>query len=181
MVRVGGDPAAINPQMAAEVWTPAFIAIGSNLDGPRAQVEVAIEALGSIPETKTVVSSPLYGSKALGLPGQAAQPDYVNAVAAVLTRLEPLALLRALLALEKALGRHRDGRKWGPRHIDLDLLLHGDNVAGGQELELPHPGLDTRGFVLLPLADLAPALRLPDGRLLARLLQGTDRTQAWKL
>lgn len=167
--------------MAADTWVPAFVSVGSNLDGPVARVEAAIAALDSIVRTRRVLASPLYGSKAMTLAGAPEQPDYVNAVVALLTRLSPAALLDALLDIENAHGRRRDGRKWGPRHIDLDLLLHGDNVAGGDKLTLPHPGLATRAFVLQPLADLAPALRLPDGRQVARLLRATERSQLWRL
>ena len=162
--------------MRAEAWTPAYISIGSNLDGPRDRVVAAIEALDGMADTRFVASSPLYGSKPMGPPDQ---PDYVNAVAAVLTRLAPEALLSALLTIEQEHGRRRDGRKWGPRHIDLDLLLHGDNVREGPSLRLPHPGLAERAFVLRPLADLAPALRLPDGRQVAGLLSEVDCSQVW--
>ena len=164
--------------MQDKVWTPAFIAIGSNLDGPRERVEKGLAALAGIAETRVVAASPLYGSKPMGLPDQ---PDYVNAVAAILTRLEPEALMAALLAIELEQGRRRDGPKWGPRRIDLDLLLHGDTVLEGPGLILPHPGIGERPFVLQPLADLAPVLRLPDGRQVGDMLKGNDCSQLWKL
>ncbi|MDH3646174.1 MAG: 2-amino-4-hydroxy-6-hydroxymethyldihydropteridine diphosphokinase [Gammaproteobacteria bacterium] len=164
--------------MPDRIWSPAFIAVGSNLDGPRAQVEAALVALGSIEDTCCVATSPLYQGPPMGPQDQ---PDYVNAVAALLTQLEPAALFSALLDVERALGRGGTGRKWGPRRIDLDLLLHGDNVREGRALTLPHPGLAERAFVLQPLADLAPTLRLPDGRRIADLLYSVDCSELRRL
>jgi len=164
--------------MQDRIWSPAFIAVGSNLDGPRDRAEAALAALAAIDETRVVATSKLYGSPPMGPPDQ---PDYVNAVAALLTQLEPEVLFSALLAIEQAQGRRRDGRKWGPRCIDLDLLLHGDNVREGRTLTLPHPGLAERAFVLQPLAELAPTLRLPDGRRIADLLHSVDCSQLRQL
>ncbi|MDH3588991.1 MAG: 2-amino-4-hydroxy-6-hydroxymethyldihydropteridine diphosphokinase [Gammaproteobacteria bacterium] len=164
--------------MLGETWFPAYIGLGSNLDEPRGQVETAMASLATIADTSLVMASPLYGSAPMG---PVEQPDYVNAVAAVLTRSGPQALMRALLAIEEAQGRVRGQRKWGPRRIDLDLLLHGDNVCDGETLSLPHPGLCERCFVLRPLADLAPALRIPDGRQVAQLLNTVDCSRLWPL
>jgi 2-amino-4-hydroxy-6-hydroxymethyldihydropteridine diphosphokinase len=144
----------------------AFVAIGSNLDDPLRQVEAAFEALAQIEETRLEARSALYRSAPMGPPDQ---PDYVNAVAALSTRLGPAALLRALQAIEAVRGRRRDGPKWGPRNLDLDLLLHGDAVISTPLLTLPHPGLTARNFVVYPLADVAPGLVLPDGQRLTEL------------
>ena len=145
-------------------WSPAYVGIGSNLDDPVAQAALAFDALARIADTRLVARSPLYRSRPLG---PADQPDYVNGAAALSTRLAPSALLAALRAIEDAHGRRRTGPRWGPRTLDLDLLLHGDSVLTTERLTLPHPGLTARNFVVYPLADIAPALVLPDGRRLA--------------
>ena len=98
------------------------------------------------------------------------QPPYVNAVAALATTLAPEALLAALQGIEQAHQRRRDGVRWGPRTLDLDLLLYGSRAVDSATLQVPHPGLRLRGFVLYPLADIAPDLVLPDGTALAELL-----------
>ena len=160
--------------MATEVWTPAFIGLGSNLDDPAQQVARAARALGGVSLTRTHRCSPAYRSRPMGPAGQ---PDYVNAVVAILTRLEPRELLDALQQLEQELGRRREVERWGPRRIDMDLLLHGDTVSGDDTLTLPHPGLVSRAFVLKPLADLAPQWRLPDGTRVCRHLRACDVSQ----
>ena len=145
-------------------WSPAYVGIGSNLGDPVAQVTLAFDALARIADTQLVARSPLYRSRPLG---PSDQPDYVNGAAALSTRLAPSALLDALRAIEDAYGRRRTGPRWGPRTLDLDLLLHGDSVLTTERLTLPHPGLTERNFVVYPLVDIAPALVLPDGRRLA--------------
>ncbi|MDA8349459.1 MAG: 2-amino-4-hydroxy-6-hydroxymethyldihydropteridine diphosphokinase [Pseudomonadota bacterium] len=139
-------------------WRPAYVGLGSNLEDPARQVLGAWARLGALPETRAVVRSPLYGSRPLG---PVAQPDFVNAVAGLLTQLEPEALLQALLATETALGRRRDGPRWGPRRIDLDLLVLGREQRSAGTLTLPHAGIVERNFVLYPLADIAPDLDVP--------------------
>jgi 2-amino-4-hydroxy-6-hydroxymethyldihydropteridine diphosphokinase len=141
-----------------ETWRPAYIGVGSNLSDPRAQVLVAHERLASLPRTRVVLTSPLYRSRPLG---PIAQPDFVNAVAGVLTQLEPAALLAELRAIETALGRPPQHERWGPRVIDLDLLSFGREQRSEKELTLPHPRIVERNFVLYPLADIAPDLDLP--------------------
>jgi len=141
-----------------EIWHPAYIGMGSNLSDPRAQVLEARARLTGLPLTRVVLTSPLYRSRPLG---PVAQPDFVNAVAGVLTQLEPAALLAALKALEVALGRPPRHERWGPRIIDLDLLAHGRERRSDAALTLPHPGIVARNFVLYPLADIAPDLDLP--------------------
>ena len=145
-------------------WSPAYVGIGSNLGDPVAQVTLAFDALARIADTQLVARSPLYRSRPLG---PSDPPDYVNGAAALSTRLSPATLLDALRAIEDARGRRRTGRRWGARTLDLDLLLHGDSVLNTERLTLPHPGLTARNFVVYPLADIAPALVLPDGRRLA--------------
>jgi len=142
----------------------AYIGLGSNLDEPLAQVRRALAALMTLPRSRRVAHSSLYRSRPLGPGGQ---PDYINAVAAVDTELSPEALLAELQRLERAQGRRRDGERWGPRTLDLDILLFGDTVMSGPDLVIPHPGLQEREFVLYPLQEIAPGLRLPDGSTLA--------------
>lgn len=146
--------------------TTAYIGIGSNLDDPRRQVALAVEALRQLAATRLLACSDWYLSDPLG-PGP--QPPYVNGVARLATRLTPLALLRALQAIEQRQGRVR-GERWGPRTLDLDILLFGDESLATPELRVPHPEMARRSFVLHPLAELAPALVLPDGTPLAALL-----------
>lgn len=148
----------------------AYIGLGSNLSGelvsPRAQVELALQELAQLPDSRLLAQSPLFSSKAVG----PVQPDYVNAVACIETRLAPLALLDQLQALEQA---HRRVRleHWGPRTLDLDLLLYGDQQIDLPRLKVPHPYLTQRNFVLYPLAAIAPDLVLPCGTSLTRLCE----------
>ena len=109
------------------------------------------------------------------------QPDYINAVAGFVTRLSPTALLARLQGLEAAQGRVRDGTRWGPRPLDLDILLYGEAEMDTPALRIPHPGLGERAFVLYPLYDIAPGLRLPDGRALAALVAACDAAGLEKL
>ena len=140
-----------------QLWQPAYIGIGSNLADPAAQVAAAFEHLAKLPDTRLVLRSPLYGSQSL-LPGQ---PDFVNAVAGVLTRLMPLELLGQLQAVERTAGRPALHEYWGPRVLDLDLLVYGSLRSSDPALRLPHPGVEVRNFVLYPLASVAPDLDVP--------------------
>jgi 2-amino-4-hydroxy-6-hydroxymethyldihydropteridine diphosphokinase len=150
----------------------AYVGLGSNLNGPERQVRSALEALTELPHTQRLAASSLYVTAPMGPAGQ---PDYVNAVAVLETTLEPLALLDALMHIEAVHGRTRDGERWGPRTLDLDLLLYGDRVIDHPRLTVPHPGLALRAFVLLPLAEVAPDRVLPDGRAVAALADACDR------
>lgn len=143
----------------------AYIGLGSNLDDPLAQVKRAFAELADIPQTSLLARSSIYSSHAVG----PEQPDYINAVALLDTQLAPLALLDALQAIEQAHQRVRV-QHWGPRTLDLDLLLYGDQIIAEERLRVPHPYLTQRSFVLYPLADITPTLQLPDGTLLAALL-----------
>jgi 2-amino-4-hydroxy-6-hydroxymethyldihydropteridine diphosphokinase len=135
----------------------AYIGIGSNLNAPVDQVRQAILELERIPNTCNVVCSPLYLSAPLG---PTDQPDYINAVAGIETSLSPNALLNALQDIEQRHGRVRNVR-WGPRTLDLDLLLYDDLRQNDSALILPHPRMHERIFVLQPLRDIAPELAIP--------------------
>ncbi len=135
----------------------AYIALGSNLQDPARQVGIALSEIGSLPETSLVRASSLYRTAPVGYDNQ---PDFINAVAEVSTDLGPLELLRALLALETSHGRERPFPN-APRVLDLDLLLYDDLIMQTPELILPHPRMHERGFVLHPLAEIAPALEIP--------------------
>jgi len=135
----------------------AFIAIGSNLQQPRFQVAQAFDLLAKLPQTRLVKRSSLYRTAPMGYDNQ---PDFINAVAEVDTGLAPLQLLHELLALESAQGRERPFPN-APRVLDLDLLLYNGTMMQTPELTLPHPRMHTRGFVLLPLAEIAPELAIP--------------------
>jgi len=136
----------------------AYVGLGANLQDPAAQVRRALDELASIPHSRLLSRSHLYKSPPLGPAGQ---PDYVNAVAALETTRAPLEFLAELRAIETRHGRQRDGTRWGPRTLDLDILLYGDRVMDTPELTLPHPGLHERAFVLYPLFDVAPELVVP--------------------
>ncbi|MBM4295420.1 MAG: 2-amino-4-hydroxy-6-hydroxymethyldihydropteridine diphosphokinase [Deltaproteobacteria bacterium] len=130
----------------------AYIGLGANLGDPAAQIEKALDLLNAAEEVEVLQVSSFYLNPPLGPPGQ---PWYVNAAAKIRTRLAPEELLRALRQVEEALGRVR-GEKWGPRLIDLDLLLYAGEVVNGGELTIPHPEMHRRAFVLAPLAEIAP-------------------------
>jgi 2-amino-4-hydroxy-6-hydroxymethyldihydropteridine diphosphokinase len=130
----------------------AYIGLGANLGDPQRQLQKALVRLAALEEVEVLKVSRFYLNPPLGPPDQ---PWYVNAVARVKTRLEPEELLRALAQVERDLGRIR-GEHWGPRIIDLDLLLYNGVIMSGPELTLPHPEMHRRAFVLVPLAEIAP-------------------------
>ena len=136
-----------------------YIGLGSNLADPAEQLRSALKAIAQLPDCQLSGVSSFYISDSL-LPGQ---PRFTNAVAAVDTCMAPLTLLDALQAIELDQGRERHER-WGPRTLDLDLLLYGGESIDEPGLEVPHPRLAERAFVLEPLLELDPDLRLPDGR-----------------
>lgn len=139
-------------------WQPAYVGIGSNLSDPERQVRRAFEALARLPQTHLILRSPLYRTAPFG---EVVQPAFVNAAAGLLTGLTPDELLTQLRALEKSLGREPSRERWGPRVIDLDLLVVGRETRTTDTLRLPHPGIAERDFVLYPLADIAPDLEVP--------------------
>jgi len=141
-----------------QVWQPAYVGVGSNLEEPRRQVELALEGLAQLPRTRRVLVSPLYRSRPFG---PVAQADFVNAAVGLLTQAPAEQLLQQLRALEAAAGRPATRVRWGPRVLDLDLLCYGCERRADPGLTLPHPGIVERNFVLYPLADIAPDLELP--------------------
>lgn len=143
-----------------------FLGIGSNLSDPAIQIRHALDALKKIPNSSFGGVSPLYRNPAVG-PGK--QPDYLNAVAELLTTLDALALLSHLQRIEFSQGRVRN-EHWGARTLDLDILLYGDAFIDLPQLRIPHPRMTIRNFVLYPLYDLAPDLVLPHGTSLRALL-----------
>lgn len=143
-----------------------FIGLGSNLDEPLQQIQRALAALGALEHCSLGAVSPFYRNPAIG-PGD--QPDFINAVAELETSLTPLELLAHLQRIENAQGRVRNIR-WSARTLDLDLLLYGDQIVALPELQVPHPRLRERNFVLYPLHDIAPTLTLPDDTPLTTLL-----------
>ncbi len=149
----------------------AYIGLGSNLENPRAQMEHALVELASIPHSQLLAKSPLYRSAPIG-PGD--QPDYINAAALLKTSLTPLALLDALQAIEQSHQRVRI-EHWGPRTLDLDILLLDQQTIHSERLKVPHPYMTQRNFVLYPLADIAPELQLPDGTSLQQLIAQCPR------
>jgi 2-amino-4-hydroxy-6-hydroxymethyldihydropteridine diphosphokinase len=159
-------------------WFPAYVGLGSNLDEPAARVQEALSALRDLPDCCVITGSPLYGSRPLG---PVAQPDFCNAVAGLLTRLTALDLLRALRALEQQLGRGPRRERWGPRRIDLDLLVYGTECTTSAELTVPHPGIVQRNFVLYPLADVAPDLVVPGLGRVAELKRGASGDGLWRM
>jgi 2-amino-4-hydroxy-6-hydroxymethyldihydropteridine diphosphokinase len=134
----------------------AYIGLGSNLDAPIEQVRQALSELDMLPLSRLLASSSLYTSRPVGPQDQ---PDFINAVAALETLLSPLALLDQLQALEQQHRRRRQ-RHWGPRTLDLDLLLYSNTLINTPRLRVPHPQMTARAFVLAPLAEIAPSLEL---------------------
>ena len=151
------------PESAAAAQ--AYIGLGANLGDPRAALREAIEALAALPDTSLCASSSLYRTA----PVDAVGPDFLNAVVHLETRLAPHALLAALQRIEQVHGRERPYRN-APRTLDLDLLLYGDQSIDSPTLTVPHPRLHERAFVLLPLAEIAPALVVPGRGTVAELL-----------
>jgi 2-amino-4-hydroxy-6-hydroxymethyldihydropteridine diphosphokinase len=149
--------------------TVSYIGLGSNLADPVRQVRSAVAALACLPLARLDRCSSLFRSAPIG---PVAQPDFINAVCRIFTRAAPEALMQALLDIEARQGRHRAGDKGGPRTLDLDLLLHGTERRHSPELELPHPRMHERAFVLAPLVELDPALVVPDRGRALDLLAG---------
>jgi 2-amino-4-hydroxy-6-hydroxymethyldihydropteridine diphosphokinase len=160
------DPTRHRPDVTGPSWTPAFIGLGSNLDDPPRQLDAALAALAALPGTRLVACAPRYGSDPVGPQDQ---PRFLNTVAALVTTLGAEALHAELRALEQRLGKVPPVVRFGPRRIDLDLLVYGDAVISTAVLEVPHPRLHERAFVLYPLAEIAPDLWIPGRGRVARL------------
>jgi 2-amino-4-hydroxy-6-hydroxymethyldihydropteridine diphosphokinase len=139
------------------IWRAAYAAIGSNLNDPRERVLEALTRLSQVPSIESVLASRLYRSDPMGPQDQ---PEFVNAAAGFVTQLNPRELLDAMLDIERSMGRTR-GERWGPRVIDLDLIWMVGAATEQPGLSLPHPGVSSRNFVLYPLADIAPMLKIP--------------------
>lgn len=148
----------------------AYVGIGANLGDARANVDDAVARLGLLPESRLLRTSPYYRSAPIDASGD----DYVNAVAAIDTRLPPDALLLALHAIEADHGRERPYRN-APRTLDLDLLLYGDSVIATDTLTVPHPRMLERAFVLRPLLDIAPAITVPGHGRAASFVSGVSK------
>ena len=143
----------------------AYIALGSNLEQPGLQLQKAVTDIDATAGITVQATSRLYRSDPVGPPGQ---PDYCNAAVAISTTLAPLKLLDALQSIENAHGRIRTVR-WGPRTLDLDILLFGEQVINTERLTVPHYQMQVRNFVLYPLLDINPQLQLPNGTSLQTL------------
>ncbi|PFG55378.1 2-amino-4-hydroxy-6-hydroxymethyldihydropteridine diphosphokinase [Vibrio sp. ES.051] len=150
----------------------AYIAVGSNLADPVSQAKHAIESLKALPKSEFIQASSLYSSAPMGPQDQ---PDYINAVVAINTSLTPIELLDCTQAIEQEQGRVRKDERWGPRTLDLDIVLYGNEVIHSARLTVPHYGMKEREFVLYPLAEIAPSLQLPDGTEVSSLLKQVDR------
>ncbi|BES69798.1 2-amino-4-hydroxy-6-hydroxymethyldihydropteridine diphosphokinase [Marinobacter nanhaiticus D15-8W] len=145
--------------------TDVYIGLGSNLADPLSQLARAVGALANLPKTHLVAQSPFYASSPVGPQDQ---PDFINGAVQLVTELSALELLDALQTIEQ--GHHRERiRRWGPRTLDLDILIYGDSVIESERLTVPHRELPNRDFVLQPLLDLNPDLKLPDGTTIAHL------------
>ncbi|ALB51720.1 2-amino-4-hydroxy-6-hydroxymethyldihydropteridine diphosphokinase [Cronobacter sakazakii] len=151
--------------------TLAFIALGSNLAEPLTQVNNALAALARIPGSRVVATSSFYRTPPLGPQDQ---PDYLNAAVALETMLSAEALLDNTQRIELEQGRVRKAERWGPRTLDLDIMLFGDATINTERLIVPHYDMKNRAFMLLPLSEIAPALRFPDGERLADVLERLD-------
>ena len=144
-----------------------YIALGSNLENPQAQLTAALQALNELSDSRLTAVSSFYQSKPLGPQDQ---PDYVNAVACLETSLAPLALLDELQRIEHEQGRIRL-RRWGERTLDLDILLYADHIIQSERLTVPHYDMHQREFVIIPLVEIAPHLVLPNGQSIQTLAQ----------
>lgn len=145
-----------------------YIGLGSNLQDPVAQIHRAKAALMQLPKSSFVAISPLYRNPPFG---SVPQPAFVNAVAGLETDLSSFELLAELQSIETAQGRQRTTERWGPRTLDLDILIYGEIVINHPQLHVPHPGLPERNFVLYPLHDIVPTLVIPGFGPLSELLQ----------
>lgn len=158
--------------------TRVYIAIGSNLASPLEQVNAAVTALAAIPDSRMVAVSSFYRTPPLGPQDQ---PDYLNAAVALETELQAEALLDHTQRIELQQGRQRKAERWGPRTLDLDIMLFGDAVINSERLTVPHYDMKNRGFMLWPLYEIAPTLHFPDGTTLRQVLEnlGAEKPAIW--
>ena len=160
--------------------TRVYIAIGSNLASPLEQVNAAVAALAAIPDSRVIATSSFYRTPPLGPQDQ---PDYLNAAVALETALQAEALLDHTQRIELQQGRERKAERWGPRTLDLDIMLFGDAVIHTERLTVPHYDMKNRGFMLWPLFEIAPTLCFPDGTALRQVLENlaADKPAIWSL
>lgn len=158
--------------------TLAYIAIGSNLASPLEQVNAAVQALGEIPQSRIVAVSSFYRTPPLGPQDQ---PDYLNAAVVLETALSAETLLDNTQRIELQQGRVRKAERWGPRTLDLDIMLFGHETINTERLTVPHYDMKNRGFMLWPLFEVAPDLIFPDGTSLQSILDGlnAERPARW--
>ncbi|WP_434636416.1 2-amino-4-hydroxy-6-hydroxymethyldihydropteridine diphosphokinase [Klebsiella sp. I138] len=158
--------------------TRVYIAVGSNLASPLEQVEAAVAALAEIPDSQIVAVSSFYRTPPLGPQDQ---PDYLNAAVALDTKLQAEALLDNTQRIELQQGRQRKAERWGPRTLDLDIMLFGNAVINSERLTVPHYDMKNRGFMLWPLFEIAPELQFPDGTTLRQVLEnlGAEKPASW--
>ncbi|MBT2050859.1 2-amino-4-hydroxy-6-hydroxymethyldihydropteridine diphosphokinase [Enterobacter asburiae] len=158
--------------------TLAYIAIGSNLASPLEQVNAAVQALGEIPQSKIVAVSSFYRTPPLGPQDQ---PDYLNAAVVLETALDAETLLDNTQRIELQQGRVRKAERWGPRTLDLDIMLFGHETINTERLTVPHYDIKNRGFMLWPLFEVAPDLIFPDGIPLRTILDNlnAERPARW--
>lgn len=156
----------------------AFIGIGSNLDDPIRQVNHAFDLLDDLPGCHVSKRSSLYRSAPFG---GVEQDDFINAVAEIETGVPPELLLACLKETERTMGRDLNGPRWGPRILDLDILLYGNDVVDEPDLVIPHPGIALRNFVLLPLCEIAPDLEIPGLGPVSELEVDTDSPRIEKI
>lgn len=158
--------------------TVAYIGLGSNLSEPFKQVNNAIKDIEKIAQSQIQSTSSLYLSKPMGPQDQ---DDFINAVLALETSLSPIELLDALQVIENKAGRVRKENRWGARILDLDIILFGNEVINSERLTIPHYGMTKREFVLTPLVEIAPELKLPNGQQVKILEQNIENNAMVKL
>jgi len=156
----------------------AWLGLGSNLQQPVSQLKDALRRLGQLEGTEISEVSGFYRTPPWG---DDQQDDFINAVVRIETDLGPVPLLHALQGIENEMGRQRSGRRWGPRLIDIDLLLYGDQQLHSEELELPHPRMHERAFVLIPLCELDKTVTIPGHDVAELLLQQLDCSGIFRL
>jgi len=156
----------------------AWLGLGSNLQQPAEQLKKALESLSSTECIEILRTSSFYRTPPWG---DTQQDDFINAVAEIETSLEPVPLMHGLQCIETSMGRQRDGRRWGPRLIDLDLLLYGDQRVQSDELEIPHPRMHERAFVLMPMCELDDTLEIPARGGIKKLLEQVDCSGIFRL
>lgn len=156
----------------------AYIGLGSNLEDPEKQVLRAVQTLRQLPEIELLNRSSLYRSPPMGM---AEQPDFVNAVAKISTDLYPMELLAILQEIEQQHQRVRTAQRWGPRTLDLDILLYGDLQMHTKELQIPHPGISEREFVLIPLQEMEEDLMIPGKGSLRELIDKLPEYQLTRI